>query len=50
MINWKPADPETACDQVYNTIETGISLGSEFEPGKTDDIVVNDVTETFVAQ
>ncbi len=50
MTNWKPADPEIACPATYETVETRIPLGSDFESGKTYAVVVNDVTETFVAQ
>ena len=50
MLNWKPADSEVVCAQVYGTVETRISLGSDFESGKTYTVVVNDVKETFVAQ
>ena len=49
-INWTPADPEIACPAIYTTVETRIPLGSEFESGKIYTVVVNDVTETFVAQ
>ena len=50
MVNWKPADPQVTCAQVYGTVETMIALGSDFESGKMYTVVVNDVTETFVAQ
>ncbi|MEE9248961.1 MAG: hypothetical protein V3U79_09725 [Dehalococcoidia bacterium] len=50
MINWKPADPETACGAVYGTVETRIPLGSDFDSGITYAVVVNEVTETFIAQ
>ena len=50
MINWRPADPEIACAEIYRTVETTIRLGTDFESGKTYTVVVNDVTETFVAQ
>ena len=50
MTNWKPADPQIACAQVYGTVETRIALGSDFESGKMYTVVVNDVTETFLAQ
>ena len=50
MLNWRPADPKVACDQVYRTVETSVPLGSDFERGKTYTVVANDVTETFVAQ
>ncbi len=50
IINLKPADPGVPCDEVYGIVETTIPLGSEFESGKSYTIVINDVTETFVAQ
>ena len=37
-------------DEDYRTVETVIPLGSEFESGEAYTVVVNDVTETFVAQ
>ncbi|MDP3062845.1 MAG: hypothetical protein Q8O40_06510 [Chloroflexota bacterium] len=50
MINWKPSDPGVACAEVYGAVKTTIPLGREFESGRTYAIVVNDVTEIFVAQ
>jgi len=50
IINWKPADPQAMCDQVYGTVDTNIPLGIDFESDKAYSVVVNDVTETFVAQ
>ena len=50
MINWKPANADVACAQVYGTAETNIMLGSDFKSGETYTVVVNDVTETFTAQ
>lgn len=50
MINWKPADSRVACAEVYGIVETTIPLGSDFESGKTYTIMVNNVTENFVAQ
>ena len=50
VTNLKPADTGIFCTQVYGTVESNIALGSDFEPGKTYTVVVNDVTETFVAQ
>ena len=50
MVNWKPADRQVVCTENYLTVETWISLGSDFESGKEYSVVVNDVTETFVAQ
>ena len=50
IVNWKPADPQVVCAQVYSTVETRIPLGSDFESGERYTVVVNNVTETFVAQ
>ena len=35
MVNWKSADPEIACAQVYSTVVTTIPLGPGFESGET---------------
>ena len=50
MVNWKPADPQVMCTEIYRTVETRISLGIDFESGRTYTLLVNDVTESFVAQ
>ena len=50
MLNWKPADPGVACADVYGIVETTISLGSDFESGKTYTVEVNEVIVAFVAQ
>lgn len=50
IVNYKPTDPQAVCAQVYGTVETNISIGVDFEPGTVYSVVVNDVTETFVAQ
>jgi len=50
VINLEPADGLVACAEVYGFVEHTIRLGSDFVPGKTYTVVVNDVTETFVAQ
>ena len=50
IINWEPADPRVACAEVYRVVETTIPLGSDFQSGSTYTVLVNDVTETFVAQ
>jgi len=50
MINWEPADPGVVCAEVYRIVETTIALGSDFEFGITYTILVNDATETFIAQ
>jgi len=50
LINWKPADPATACTEEYRTVEHNIWLGSDFESGRTYTAIVNGIMETFVAQ
>lgn len=50
MVNWKPADPDVACAEIYGIVDTVIPLGSEFESGKTYTVDVNGVTLTFTAQ
>jgi hypothetical protein len=50
VTNLEPAEPDVACAEIYRTVQTVISLGSEFESGKTYTVIVNNMTETFVAQ
>ena len=50
VTNLMPADGTVVCTQIYGTTETSIALGSDFEPGRTYTIKVNDVTETLTAQ
>ena len=50
VINNKPADSQVMCAMVYGTVETRISLGTDFESGTTYTVEVNDTSETFVAQ
>ncbi|MFC1919283.1 DUF6970 domain-containing protein [Chloroflexota bacterium] len=50
IINWKPADPEVMCAQVYENVETSINLGSDFKSGTKYTVDVNGVVETFTAQ
>ena len=50
VVNWKPSNPDVACAEIYRTVETTILLGSDFVPGSTYTVLVNDVTETFVTQ
>jgi hypothetical protein len=39
-----------ACAEIYGFVETSIFLGSDFESGNTYEVLVNGVSETFVAQ
>ena len=50
VTNLIPADPNVICTQVYSVIGNSVALGSDFEPGIKYTVIVNDVTETFVAQ
>ena len=50
IFNWKPGDEDIACTEEYRTVETNISLGSDFVSGTMYTVSVNDVVETFVAQ
>lgn len=50
MVNWKPADPNTACAEIYSTAEHNIPLGSEFDSGRTYTLDVNDKTVNLTAQ
>ena len=50
LINWKPSRSDVACAEIYRTAMTTITLGIDFDPGRTYTIEVNGVIETFVAQ
>jgi len=50
VINWKPANPDVLCAQVYGIVETTILLGSDFEPGKIYTVDVNGKTKSFKGQ
>ncbi len=50
VTNLEPADRDRPCTDVYGTVETRIALGSEFEPGQTYTVNINDFTTTFVTQ
>ena len=50
VINWKPSRSDVVCAEIYGTVMTTITLGSDFIPGHTYTVEVNGVTETFVAQ
>ena len=49
VTNLKPDQP-LMCAEIYQSVESNIALGSDFDGGKTYTVHVNDVTETFVAQ
>ena len=50
VTNNVPADQNTPCDMSYGTVETTVNLGSDFEPGATYTVLVNDKSTTFTAQ
>ena len=51
VINTEPAPDElVACTMIYGYAENTVELGSDFVPGMTYAVEVNDVEETFVAQ
>ena len=50
VTNLEPADKNIVCTEQYRTVESNVALGTDFEGGKTYTVIVNDVTETFVAQ
>lgn len=50
IMNRESAGPWVICDQVYSTVSMVTARGSDVEFGETYTAVVNDVTETFVAQ
>jgi hypothetical protein len=39
-----------ACTMIYGTVQHHVALSTDFEPGRTYTVVVNDVLETFQAQ
>ena len=49
VLNWMPAGNQ-ACTLIYGSYELSINLGSDFRPGTTYKVSVNDKTTTFVAQ
>ena len=49
MLNWVPSNPETACGQVYSTVDTQISLGIDFESGTAVSVWVNGEEEAKFA-
>ena len=51
VTNLEPAPGQlVACTKIYGIVQTNVALGSDFEPGRTYTVVVNDVRETFEAQ
>ena len=50
VLNTIPADENIACTAIYGMYEVNLPLGSDFEPGKTYTVRVNDQETTFTAQ
>lgn len=50
VLNTIPADDNVACTAIYGMYEFNMGLGSDFEPGQTYTVVVNDQEITFTAQ
>ena len=48
--NLVPNDPDVLCAQVVSLSEHNVALGTNFVPGQSYDVQVNDVTRTFTAQ
>jgi hypothetical protein len=49
VLNWMPAG-NPPCTMIYGSYELSINLGSDFRPGATYSVSVNDKRTTFVAQ
>ena len=47
MVNWKPSDPDVICTEQYGTVETVISLGSDFDFDTTYTVDVNGTRLAF---
>ena len=50
VTNLKPASKDLMCTMIYGTVETNIPLGTDFEPGRTYTVNVNDFTKSFVGE
>ena len=51
VTNREPAPSEpVACTAIYLTHELSVPLGTDFQPGETYTVKVNDAIEEFVAQ
>jgi hypothetical protein len=49
VLNWMPTGDQP-CTAIYGSYELSINLGSDFRPGATYNVSVNDKTTAFVAQ
>ena len=49
VLNWMPTGSQP-CTMIYGSYELNINVGSDFRPGTTYSVVVNDKRTAFVAQ
>jgi|SRR5688572_29411580 len=49
VLNWMPTG-NTPCSMIYGSYELNINVGSNFRPGITYSVIVNDKRTAFVAQ
>jgi hypothetical protein len=49
VLNWMPTG-SVPCTMIYGSYELNINVGSDFRPGTTYSIIVNDKRTAFVAQ
>jgi hypothetical protein len=49
VLNWMPA-VSRPCTLIYGSYELNINVGSDFRPGTTYSVIVNDKRTAFVAQ
>jgi hypothetical protein len=49
VLNWMPTESQP-CTMIYGSYELNINVGSDFRPGTTYSVVVNDKRTAFVAQ
>jgi hypothetical protein len=49
VLNWMPTGNQP-CTMIYGSYELNINVGSDFRPGTTYSVVVNDKRTAFVAQ
>ena len=49
VLNWMPTS-STPCTLIYGSYELNINVGSDFRPGTTYSVTVNDKRTAFVAQ
>lgn len=49
VLNWMPTE-NRPCTMIYGSYELNINVGSDFRPGTTYSVIVNDKRTDFVAQ